>query len=113
MAREDALYAERERTMEQHTDTVYRDLYRQGMNDAAIAHTTGTSRVAVYEWRKRNHFPPGLPEPEHRYWVKYLAGWSDGAIATFFACPLAEIIAWQEEYELPAQCIDTEFLPNE
>lgn len=79
------------------------ELYRQGLNDSAIAELEGVSQSAVSAWRRRLGLPPNkkkrtLKDKRHELYIK---GLTDQEIADILGVTKNAITIWRYRHRLP------------
>ena len=84
------------------------ELYNQGMTDGQIAEAVGSSKSAVYGWRKRNDLKPNVEPPQRTprfsrklFRLLYEQGLSDAKIARRMKCGVTSVGRWRRQIGLP------------
>lgn len=79
------------------------ELYRQGLNDSAIAELEGVSQSAISAWRRKLGLPPNkkkrtLKDKRHELYIK---GLTDQEIADILGVTKNAITIWRYRHRLP------------
>jgi hypothetical protein len=89
-------------SLSEHSRTIRRGLYEEGLSDSEIADRTGTTTIAIRHWRNRANLPANDLKDQADRERLYAQGMTDSEIARELGQRRNAVFHWRHQRGLPA-----------